>query len=282
MDEIGILPGDDTTGSATDATNTKAPRPRLLACPLCRARARRRWATSGFCQCPSCGLLFRKPRLENLDKVYASKWEHPADHTDFTGATDPEIAGVYCQQIIRSLERKDLRGLRILDFGAGRGTVLRALREAGAEAVGIEPYGHDFLRARGFAVYSGISELPHGSRFDGVIAIDVVEHLQDPGKELAELKGLLGAGGWIYCSTPNAGGLKAAVLQEGWSQANNPSHLFLFNPPSLELLLRNSGYRHIRRLMWFVDYGGYPAASAVQRILQILRLDGELRYLAQA
>lgn len=214
--------------------------------------------------------------------MYQGSWADPGGHIEATGATDSLLARIFLEKLAHSLGREDLRGLRILDFGAGRGAMLAALRECGADAAGVEPYGYDFLRAAGFTVFPTIASLPPGMVFDGILSVDVVEHLPNVCDDLAALRKMLAENGWIYVSTPNAAGIKARVFQERWSEANNPGHLFLFTPRTLALALERGGYRRVRRLKWFVDYRRNPAVSLLHRFLQMASMDGELRFLGFA
>ena len=251
-------------------------------CPLCRTGTHAHWPARGFYRCPSCALLIRHVPADSLEALYKGSWSDPGGHIEATGATDPTLARIYLDRLAHSLGRKDLRGLRILDFGAGRGAVLAALREAGADAVGIDPFGHGFLRAAGYTVHPTIAALPRGTAFDGILSVDVVEHLPNVVEDLASLRKILAANGWIYISTPNAAGIKARVLQDRWAEAHNPSHLFLFSPGNLALALERSGYRKVQGLKWIIDYRRNPAVSILHRFLQIARMDGELRFLGFA
>lgn len=253
------------------------------ACPLCRSPVWPYWPARRFFQCSTCGLLIRNAEARDLENLYRGSWaDDPGGHSEATGATDSTLAGMYLARLARSLGRKDLRGLRILDFGAGRGAMLTALREAGADAAGIEPYGYDYLRSAGFTVYPDIESLPRGTAFDGILCVDVVEHLPKAGDDLAALQSLLAENGWIYLSTPNATGIKARILRDQWPEAQNPGHLLLFTPRTMAFALERIGYRKVQRLKWFIDYRRNPAVSLLHRILQILWMDGELRYLGYA
>ena len=106
-----------------------------------------------------------------------------------------------------------LPGRRILDLGSGMGGTSVALGLAGAAPLAFE-YNRaycDIIRLRagryamGLPVVNGAGEqLPFGdASFDLVIAWDVVEHVQDPARLLAELARVLRPGGRVLLTVIN-------------------------------------------------------------------------------
>ncbi len=251
-------------------------------CPLCQTEAGLLWPRVRVFRCNFCGLMFRDPSRQNLDSLYQASWSDPENHIDETGATDSNLAVMYITRLAGSVGRKDLRGLHILDFGAGRGAMLQALRNAGAEPCGIEPYGYRYLQDRGFTVYPSIGDLPRGSTFDGIISLDVIEHLQNPREDLESCRRLLAENGWMYVSTPNAASLKARLSRGRWVELYNCSHISFFSPETLRSVFSRSGFRNIARLNWFIDYRRNPAVTVLHWALQTMQLDGELRFLGYA
>jgi 2-polyprenyl-3-methyl-5-hydroxy-6-metoxy-1,4-benzoquinol methylase len=217
--------------------------------------------------------------MDNLEGLYRTSWQDPHRHIDETGATNDALASTYIAQLTRSIGRNDLRGLRILDYGAGRGAMLEALLDSGVDACGIDPYGYRFLQSKGFAAYHSLEELPLGTTFDGVISIDVVEHMQNPCADLSALRNVLPRSGWIFISTPNAAGIKARLFRDRWTEVYNRSHMFFFTPETLRLVLRRSGFLDAERLRWSINYRRNFAVSILHRFLQLTRTDGELRFL---
>lgn len=158
--------------------------------------------------------------------------------------------------------------------------MLAALRDRGAQVLAVEPYGHGELEDRGIQTFRSLQELPQGRRFDGILSIDVVEHLEAPWRTIEDLHQRLENKGWLYLATPNAESLGARAMGNRWSQALNPGHLQLFTPEGLTHMLRRCGFMDMRRLRWLVPYRVGPARHLLQLLLQLLGVDGELRYLA--
>jgi SAM-dependent methyltransferase len=78
-----------------------------------------------------------------------------------------------------------IHGKKVLDVGAGYGTMARRLKEAGFEVTAIEPNPHTRKLAK---EWNNVDELPHGiyetpfadNYFDTVILRECVEHLDFP------------------------------------------------------------------------------------------------------
>ncbi len=118
--------------------------------------------------------------------------------------------------------RRDIHGLlparsssngkiRILELGCGDGATLHWLKHSGYadETWGIELREDMANRAeeRVDRVWSGdagtrLAEIPSGS-LQGILCLDVLEHLQDPWEVVDTLADKLVPGGWIIASIPN-------------------------------------------------------------------------------
>ncbi len=250
-------------------------------CPFCRGRALKIWAGENFWSCMACDLRFRHPlpSSSELDALYGEAWRAPENHRSETGATDGDLADLYTRRLVKSLGGADLSGQVLLDFGAGGGDFSVALRKLGAEVHAVDAYSYEHLRSRGITAHRRLSDIPTGIRFDGIVSVEVIEHLVQPWQVLSDLRARLTSGGWLYVSTPNASGLNARLMRKGWREAAKPGHVVLFTPASLELTLRRAGFQE-RRLRWFVGYSRSRAKRFLQYSLQMSRLEGGLRSLA--
>jgi SAM-dependent methyltransferase len=94
----------------------------------------------------------------------------------------------------------------ILDIGCGAGGTLRELEDRGfAVGVDISHRAIDFCRRRGCRrlVRGGDGDLPFASAsFDLVIALDLIEHIDDDRAALAEYRRLLKTGGMLLLTVP--------------------------------------------------------------------------------
>jgi SAM-dependent methyltransferase len=102
----------------------------------------------------------------------------------------------------------------MLDVGCGAGSALFGLARHAALAVGIDIMLSDLLLAKKRFAEAGIanvafacgsaSELPFADASFGVLnATDVIEHVDDPGRLLAEARRVMGPGGVFFFNSPN-------------------------------------------------------------------------------
>ncbi len=229
--------------------------PDSLSCRLCGSRDTRPQFPRGqftIRACHSCGLRFLDPHptAEELDALYGEAY--------FTGTT-PGAPGYdrYLEEIDnhRRTFAERLRylptpvpGSRLLDVGASIGVFVEQARRLGWEAEGIEPSAWAATHARevlGQPVQTGLigGEPTLPGPYAVVTMWEVIEHLPDPAAVLAELRNRLAPGGFLALSTPDARAPVARLLGRrwpGWKKV--PEHLFFFDRPTLDRLLRAAGF----------------------------------------
>ena len=252
-------------------------------CIFCGHISRPHWPEQNVWRCRQCTLIFRYPApgLDELDDYYQEGWKQIENNTEVTGATDLQLARVYGRLMLNEVGAIHLSHLRLLEFGSGKGAMLTALAELGAEVYGVDPYARDFLRAKGYSVFSSLREIPVELKFHGIVTIQVIEHLQQPWQTLQEFLPLLHESGWVYISTINAGGLNARLNGWRWREAKHAGHLIFYSAKTIETLLAHCGYSRYERLKNVVVYPGRGRARRwLGHWLQRLSLGGELRYLA--
>lgn len=139
---------------------------------------------------------------------------------------------------------------KLLDLGCGAGGLLKAARNHGWQAQGLDVSQHaaNHVREMGFEVFEGElhdAQFPSG-HFDVVTAAELLEHISEPRALLEEVARILRPGGLFWTTTPHARGISARVLGLKWRCIWPPEHLQLFSIRGLRALLRESGFRDIR------------------------------------
>lgn len=137
------------------------------------------------------------------------------------------------------LEARQLRGRsakRVLDFGAGLGTVLASIDATERVAVDVSDQSHHACRERGFHWYPALDAVP--GRFDLILAIHSLEHTPDPAAILRALKARLAPNGQFVCVVPVETNLSPGPL----SEITGHQHLFAWTPETLKNLLLTTGW----------------------------------------
>jgi O-antigen biosynthesis protein len=105
---------------------------------------------------------------------------------------------------------RHVRGRTVLDLASGEGYGTAMLARAAALAVGIEIDEKSIRHAQKkyradnlYYILGSITDIPLTTRFDIIVCFEVIEHIHDHERLLAEVKRLLAAGGIFAISTPN-------------------------------------------------------------------------------
>lgn len=147
-------------------------------------------------------------------------------------------------------------GERVLDLGCGAGRFVAALRDAGAEPVGVELAEAALERARGVAPGAdlrlvepdGSLPLEHAS-VDLVWCSEVLEHVADTAHLLLEARRVLRPGGRLLVTVPYHGRVKAAAIALARFDAHfDPlgQHLRFYTRRSLARALHATGFADVR------------------------------------
>jgi 2-polyprenyl-3-methyl-5-hydroxy-6-metoxy-1,4-benzoquinol methylase len=210
-----------------------------------------------FVRCRDCAHQYLNPRpaSADLDVIY------PADYYSFVGTTNPLVA-----RIQRFWERGKIRLYRefvgegsrnLLDVGCGDGRFLSLLADAGDPDW--NPVGLEFdagavaaCREKGFEAHCERIEAfaereDQLGRFDAIIMLQLIEHVDDPALLCDRVHALLKPGGVFIIETPNLGGLDYAIFAgRWWGHYHFPRHWNLFSRQSLTDLLDAKDFEVVR------------------------------------
>ncbi|MCE0504216.1 bifunctional 2-polyprenyl-6-hydroxyphenol methylase/3-demethylubiquinol 3-O-methyltransferase UbiG [Roseivivax sp. GX 12232] len=154
----------------------------------------------------------------------------------------------------------DWQGQEVLDLGCAGGFMAEALARRGARVTGIDPAEEALAAARAHAAEGGLTirydqgvgeALPYGdASFDSVVCVDVLEHVQDLDKVLAEVARVLRPGGLFLYDTINRNALArfaAITLAEDLvrilPKGTHDPEMFI-RPADLKAALTRAGLTH--------------------------------------
>lgn len=216
------------------------------ACPACRSRVSRYVGSkNGFeiIACRDCSTLFTTSLPTELET------QDYDGYYDSSNLTVPEFIKRRGREIVSDFEayRKENR---FLEIGFGAGTIMEA-----AESAGWVVYGQEVSRpavehanARGFNTFLGeLHEANYPDEyFDVVIASEIIEHLVEPEKVLAEIRRILRPGGVFWGTTPFARSISYRVMGINWSTLSPPEHLQLYSLTGMKGMLERAGFSNVK------------------------------------
>lgn len=140
------------------------------------------------------------------------------------------------------------RHVRILEVGSGGGFLGRELADLGFTDIVLTDVTESATLQASIRVPEALVVLADGEHlsfadgaFDVVISSDVIEHLQDPGRHIDEVRRLLTPHGLYFCKTPNRLMAEAFYRLAGLHDSH-VWHPSMFSPAELREALEERGF----------------------------------------
>lgn len=190
--------------------------------------------------CGNCGAATTDPWPSDAQLEAAYSWYRP-DSGRFSGIGDHVLRRTR-SRLADLVERVAPPG-RVLDVGAGDGTLLDAMRARGREGIGLERESvREDIRAGEVADIDG--------EWAAVIFWHSLEHLRAPGASVDHAAGLLAPGGRLMVAAPNTGSFQAHVFGDRWLHLDLPRHLVHLSAANLTERFRERGLEISRVSHW--------------------------------
>jgi len=233
-----------------------------------------------YMQCSNCNLIFVNV-IENWDILQHSYDGGPLkslrrklmlpfkqfkNHKNFNTLTHR------ADSIINFIEENNSNSIKtnFLDIGCNKGFLLAGAIKKSWNVYGIEVVG-ELLGAfrkhyKNFADQTVVGKINdfhlkfNNTSFDIITAIDVIEHLEDPVKEMQTIYEMLSPNGIFVIQTPDTSCQQAVNEKEEWGALKPLEHLHLFSPNNLETFAKKIGYKDIAFFPCFEEADGNFAA----------------------
>jgi 2-polyprenyl-3-methyl-5-hydroxy-6-metoxy-1,4-benzoquinol methylase len=203
-----------------------------------------------FVRCKACEHQYLNPRpgRSDLPVIY------PASYYAYSEGGNPLVASLRrrweAAKIRLYRDRIGDGPRRVLDVGCGNGRLLELMRDFAAtewqiEGIDIDSDAARQTEAKGFRVHVGRMEdfAPGDESFDGVVMLQLIEHVEDPARVCERVFAMLRPGGCFVIETPNLGGLDHRIFRgRHWGHYHFPRHWNLFSTEALHRMLTERGF----------------------------------------
>ncbi len=160
-----------------------------------------------------------------------------------------------------------------LDVGCNKGFLLAAAIAHGWNVYGVElvpelmvpfqrkfkPFAGNIFSQRFIDVQTQFND----NFFNVISAIDVIEHFEEPRRDMSGIYRILQPGGLFVAQTPDGAAPQARESKERWGALKPLEHLHIFNAANLEIFGKQLGFAEIRFFPPFEEADGN--LSAVMR-----------------
>lgn len=174
--------------------------------------------------------------MNGVIEKYHQRWNDQRQNVAVANYKSVRVLGTF-ERLFRHIIGSPFEG-RILDVGCGDGSFVRACRDRGLAAEGIDiKDGCDLEK----------DPLPYDDgSFDVVVMASVIEHLHDPDNLLTQIQRVLRPEGKVICVTPE------------WTYTlkyfyNDPTHVRPYTHTSLKVMMEMYGFPTLFMGLWTVD-----------------------------
>jgi 2-polyprenyl-3-methyl-5-hydroxy-6-metoxy-1,4-benzoquinol methylase len=205
-------------------------------------------------KCSNCGLVYLTPRptIEEVKEFYPDNYEaYLLPEKSISKAVNRSIEKTLSVQLDFVEHYHQDRG-KLLDVGCATGSFLNLAQKRGWQVVGIEIIEKAARIAReNYSLNVFTTDLENAnlatSSLDVITLWDVLEHLPNPRTAMQIAHEKLKPDGMVYFSIPNLDSYDRKLFDTEWIGWDPPRHFILFEQNGIQRLLRETGFKIIKR-----------------------------------
>ncbi len=190
-------------------------------------------------------MLQTVPKPTEIEKYYQD--EAYISHTDGNQTAYEKIYQLvkrYNQKKKASwIQRYARQNAKVLDVGAGTGSLIKYLQDQGWQAEGVEPNkkAQNIAKDKGVDLKSTLQDVEEND-FDVITLWHVLEHLPDLDKDISDISKKLRSKGVVFIAVPNFRSYDARHYGSYWAAYDVPRHLWHFSQHSIQTIFSRKGF----------------------------------------
>ena len=172
-------------------------------------------------------------------------------------AAPASMAGVDTHEIVFDLIKKHLtKPSRVIDLGAGEGAFSIKLQKLGHHVLAVDGSRENWkvkdieLKVENLDSEFAGKIITNDEKYDAIVAIEIIEHLENPFCFARECAKLLKPGGFVFLTTPNVEAVNSRLIYFYTGRLNyfgeyetvRPAHITPIFKWKLEMLLEEAGF----------------------------------------
>lgn len=221
-------------------------------CPVCKGTEHAHFHTKrgiDVVRCRACRFLFARtvPSDAMLQAHYRGEYCDDAGEFRPRGTFHRRLKYQAFRHALRWWCR-DVPQIKLLEIGCNQGDLLSAVQhDAKFDAQGIDLAERplEYARSQGHRVELTDLESRRfdDNSFDMIVALHVLEHVQNPERLVGEIRRILKPGGKFFAVMPCSSHIKARLAGVNWHYLNPPDHLWYFTPKTLSQFVERLGFK---------------------------------------
>ena len=188
--------------------------------------------------CENCGHAYCSPRPLDIWKHY-----HDVEDKAYLGCQPQRISTA--RKVLKKMLQFKKSG-RLLDIGCATGDFLSVARDFyEVEGLELSRWTSRIALGRGLIVHScTLDALKPAKPYDVMTLWGVIEHFEDPAREIQKMARLLNQGGYVCLWTGDIKSIPSKVLGKKWWYVQG-QHIQYFSQRSLRKIFSQNGFEHV-------------------------------------